>query len=84
MTTITRNLSLELVRVTEAAALTAGRWMGRGDKEAAIAAFADDASIFDPHYPQPLMRGKAAIRAGGAVWSIPTQKETPRHTPRRF
>src|SRR5690606_26321675 len=25
----------ELVRVTEAAALTAGRWMGRGDKEAA-------------------------------------------------
>jgi len=38
--------------------------LGRGDKEAAIAAFADDASIFDPHYPQPLMRGKAAIRAG--------------------
>ena len=35
MTTITRNLSLELVRVTEAAALMAGRWMGRGDKEAA-------------------------------------------------
>ncbi len=30
-----RNLALELVRVTEAAALTAGRWMGRGDKEAA-------------------------------------------------
>lgn len=31
----TRNLALELVRVTEAAALTAGRFMGRGDKEAA-------------------------------------------------
>lgn len=31
----TRNLALELVRVTEAAALAAGRWMGRGDKEAA-------------------------------------------------
>ena len=30
-----RNLALELVRVTEAAALAAGRWMGRGDKEAA-------------------------------------------------
>lgn len=29
-----RNLALELVRVTEAAALAAGRWMGRGDKEA--------------------------------------------------
>lgn len=31
----TRNLALELVRVTEAAALAAGRWLGRGDKEAA-------------------------------------------------
>src|SRR5262245_39102100 len=28
-----RNLALELVRVTEAAALAAGRYMGRGDKE---------------------------------------------------
>ena len=28
----TRNLALELVRVTEAAALSAGRFMGRGDK----------------------------------------------------
>ncbi len=27
-----RNLALDLVRVTEAAALGAGRWMGRGDK----------------------------------------------------
>ncbi|MBA2290176.1 MAG: class II fructose-bisphosphatase [Chloroflexia bacterium] len=33
--TISRNFSLELVRVTEAAALMAGRWMGRGEKEAA-------------------------------------------------
>lgn len=31
----TRNLAMELVRVTEAAALAAGRYMGRGDKEAA-------------------------------------------------
>jgi fructose-1,6-bisphosphatase II len=30
----TRNLALELVRVTEAAALAAGRFMGRGDKDA--------------------------------------------------
>jgi fructose-1,6-bisphosphatase II len=30
-----RNLALELARVTEAAALAAARWMGRGDKEAA-------------------------------------------------
>src|SRR5262249_24829649 len=28
-----RNLALELVRVTEAAAIAAGRFMGRGDKE---------------------------------------------------
>jgi fructose-1,6-bisphosphatase II len=34
----TRNLALELARVTEAAALAAGRYMGRGDKEAADAA----------------------------------------------
>ena len=31
----TRNLALELVRVTEAAALAAGRFMGRGDKDGA-------------------------------------------------
>jgi fructose-1,6-bisphosphatase II len=30
-----RNLALELVRVTEVAALAASRWMGRGDKEGA-------------------------------------------------
>jgi fructose-1,6-bisphosphatase II len=30
-----RNLAMELARVTEAAALAAGRWMGRGHKEAA-------------------------------------------------
>ena len=36
-----RNLALELVRVTEAAALAAGRWVGRGDKEAADQAAVD-------------------------------------------
>jgi fructose-1,6-bisphosphatase II len=30
-----RNLALELVRVTEAAAMVAGRWVGRGDKNGA-------------------------------------------------
>ncbi|MCC6314659.1 MAG: class II fructose-bisphosphatase [Thermomicrobiales bacterium] len=38
---IGRNLALEIVRVTEAAALTSGRWMGRGDKEAADQAAVD-------------------------------------------
>jgi fructose-1,6-bisphosphatase II len=36
-----RNLAMELVRVTEAAALAAGRWLGRGDKEGADAAAVD-------------------------------------------
>jgi fructose-1,6-bisphosphatase II len=36
-----RNLALDLVRVTEAAALAAGRWMGRGDKIAADQAAVD-------------------------------------------
>src|SRR5436309_14532465 len=36
-----RNLALDLVRVTEAAALGAGRWVGRGDKESADQAAVD-------------------------------------------
>jgi fructose-1,6-bisphosphatase II len=36
-----RNLALELVRVTEAAAMAAGRWVGRGDKEGGDGAAVD-------------------------------------------
>jgi fructose-1,6-bisphosphatase II len=36
-----RNLALDLVRVTEAAAMAASRWMGRGDKNAADGAAVD-------------------------------------------
>src|SRR5215208_3309088 len=36
-----RNLALELVRVTEAAALAAARWVGKGDKEQADQAAVD-------------------------------------------
>jgi fructose-1,6-bisphosphatase II len=36
-----RNLAMELVRVTEAAALAASRWVGRGDKEGADGAAVD-------------------------------------------
>ncbi len=36
-----RNLALELVRVTEAGALAAGRWVGRGEKESADGAAVD-------------------------------------------
>src|SRR3954466_12848321 len=40
-----RNLALEVVRVTEAAALAAARWVGRGDKEAA-----DQAAVDGMHF----------------------------------
>ena len=42
-----RNLALELVRVTEAVALAAARWVGRGEKEAAdqAAVDADDGTL---------------------------------------
>ena len=36
-----RNLAMELVRVTESAALAAGRWIGHGDKLAADGAAVD-------------------------------------------
>lgn len=36
-----RNLAMELVRVTEAAAMAAAQWMGRGDKEGADGAAVD-------------------------------------------
>lgn len=36
-----RNLAMELVRVTESAAMAASRWMGRGDKEGADGAAVD-------------------------------------------
>ncbi|MDJ0389487.1 class II fructose-bisphosphatase [Roseomonas sp. E05] len=40
-TPVDRNLALELVRVTEAAALAASSWIGRGDKNAADGAAVD-------------------------------------------
>src|SRR6266700_615839 len=36
-----RNLAMELVRVTEAGAMAAARWVGRGDKESADQAAVD-------------------------------------------
>ncbi|HEU4930079.1 MAG TPA: class II fructose-bisphosphatase [Candidatus Krumholzibacteria bacterium] len=40
-----RNLALELVRVTEAAALASARWMGKGDGEAADRAARDAVAV---------------------------------------
>jgi fructose-1,6-bisphosphatase II len=36
-----RNIALELVRVTESAAMAAARWVGRGEKESADQAAVD-------------------------------------------
>lgn len=41
MSDLDRNLALDLVRVTESAALAAARWMGRGEKEKADGAAVD-------------------------------------------
>jgi fructose-1,6-bisphosphatase II len=56
-----RNLALELVRVTEAAALAASRWMGRGDKEAADQAAVDAMRLMMDTVP---MEGVVVIGEG--------------------
>ena len=56
-----RNLALELVRVTEAAALAAARWMGRGDKEAADQAAVDAMRLMMDTVP---MAGTVVIGEG--------------------
>lgn len=56
-----RNLALEVVRVTEAAALAASRWVGRGDKEAADQAAVDAMrDAFNSLY----IRGRVVIGEG--------------------
>ncbi len=56
-----RNLALELVRVTEAAAMAAGRWAGRGDKIAADQAAVDGMRTM---LDTVRMRGKVVIGEG--------------------
>lgn len=41
------------------------------DLEAVMALFAEEAIVFDPHYPTPLMSGKGAIRSG-FEWAFST------------
>lgn len=60
-TEMDRNLALELVRVTEAAALAAANWVGRGEKEKADAAAVDAMrKTFDTLH----MRGRVVIGEG--------------------
>jgi fructose-1,6-bisphosphatase II len=56
-----RNIALELVRVTEAGAMAAARWIGRGDKEAA-----DQAAVDAMRYvlDSVAMRGLVVIGEG--------------------
>lgn len=44
------------------------------DKAGFLAGFADDAILFDPHYPTPEMRGKAEIEAG-IDWGLSVMKQ---------
>jgi fructose-1,6-bisphosphatase II len=56
-----RNLALDLVRVTEAAAMAAGRWVGRGDKEGGDGAAVDAMRKLINSIP---MRGTVVIGEG--------------------
>src|SRR5690349_14029893 len=56
-----RNLALDLVRVTEAAAMAAGRWVGRGDKEGGDGAAVDAMRRLINSVP---MRGVVVIGEG--------------------
>jgi len=56
-----RNLALDLVRVTEAAAMAAGRWVGRGDKLGGDGAAVDAMRVLISTVP---MRGVVVIGEG--------------------
>src|SRR6476661_11253058 len=56
-----RNLGLDLMRVTEAAALASGRWAGRGDKEGGDRAAVDAMRDVIAKVP---MRGVVVIGEG--------------------
>ena len=78
-----RNLALELVRVTEAGALAAARWIGRGDKEAADgAASVKEAQVLRPDVvimdlTMPGVDGlEATRRIGSAVPDVPVLVQT--------
>ena len=69
-----RNLALELVRVTEAAALAAARWVGRGDKEAADQAAVDAMRLMLHTVP---MDGVVVRTSATAAHPWSTSRSTP-------
>ena len=56
-----RNLGLDLMRVTEAAAMAAGRWAGKGDKESGDKAAVDQMRLLLASVP---FRGVVVIGEG--------------------
>ncbi len=59
-----RNLGLDLMRVTEAAALAAGRWAGKGDKEGGDKAAVDQMRLLLGTGPVPRRRRHRRRREG--------------------
>lgn len=59
------------------------RALERRDKAAFMACVADDAVFFDPHYPTPEMRGRAAIEAG-IDWGLSMMRQFGFRTVRFF
>src|SRR2546422_23990 len=68
---------MELVRVTEAAALASGRWIGRGDKVAADADAADAIDVEAP--PEENVRRVAKAKGVGPEEITVTILDRPRH-----
>lgn len=84
-TQVSRNLALELVRVTEAAALASGRWLGKGDKNAAdqvggrpfitLVTFAQIITRFDQSaFPTALSRRRVVHWFHAATTAPPTSR----------
>lgn len=59
------------------------RAIEKRDRTAIMACFAPDAVVFDPHYPQPRMHGRAEI-AEGIDWGLSVMKRFGFRTKRFF
>ena len=92
-----RNLALELVRVTEAAAMGAGRWIGRGDKNAADQAAVDAMRLMldtvqmdgvvvigegEKDEAPMLFNGESVGPASARRWTSPSTRSRARGSPR--
>ena len=91
-----RNLAMELARVTEAAALAAGRWLGKGDKNGADGAAVDAMRIIlnsvsmegvvvigeGEKDEAPMLFNGEEIGAGGPRATSPSTRSTARRSRR--